>query len=74
MASTLIVSCGNDDMGISPNAIDVSGISVPSSITITNGSLLQLQGSGLKTTDIVELINKDEATLKFNAPVSSVQE
>lgn len=74
MASTLIVSCGNDDTGISPNAIDVSGISVPSSVTITNGSLLQLQGSGLKTTDIVELINKDEATLKFNAPVSSVQE
>lgn len=74
MASTLIVSCGNDDMGISPNAIDVNGISVPSSMTITNGSLLQLQGSGLKTTDIVELTNKDEATLKFNAPVSSVQE
>lgn len=74
MASTLIVSCGNDDMGISPNAIDVSGISVPSSMTITNGSLLQLQGSGLKTTDIVELINRDEATLKFNVPVSSVQE
>lgn len=74
MASTLIVSCGNDDTKISPNTIDVSGIYVPSSITVTDGSLLQLQGSGLKTTDIVELVNKDETTLKFSTPVSSVQD
>lgn len=74
MAETLFASCGNDDTKTSLKVVDVSGINVPSSVTIKNGSLLQLQGSGLKTTDLVELINKDVATLKFNASVSSVQE
>ena len=70
MAAALIVGCGADNGNdASLNEIQVSGIYIPSTATVTYGEPLVLQGRGVLTSDRVELNNGNQT---YNAAIEAV--
>lgn len=73
VAAIVAAGCGNDEANATVRTIDVSGIVVPKSVTLTNGSPLQLQGSGILTTDSLELASSGDEESLYTLAVSNVQ-
>jgi len=73
LAVIVAVGCGNDEANATVRTIDVSGIVVPKSVTLTQGSPLQLQGSGILATDQLELVGTGSVETSYTLPISNVQ-
>lgn len=70
------VGCGSDEKsdGSMSGSIPVTGISLPSSVSVQSGDVLELRGCGVLLTDILNMQSKTDASRSYNLGISTTAE